>query len=131
MNSVNITGRFVSDPDVREVGGKKKGRVRVAVQETKDKASFFEVIYWERSAELLQEYAKKGAPASVNGRLTQETWEKDGTKHEKIVIISNNYDFPITDRGAGDSGAKSSAPAPKQKAAPAPAPKQEVDDDFF
>jgi single-strand DNA-binding protein len=131
MNSVNITGRYVADPEVSDVGGKKKVRTRIAHQVSKDKANFFEVVYWEKAGELAEQYVKKGGAAAVTGRISQETWEKDGEKKEKVLIVADRFDFAVSDKNDGASSEKapaggSSKPAPKNK------PKVEEDDaDLF
>ncbi len=52
-----------------------------------DETSFVEVTFFGRTAEVVSEYLSKGSPIFVEGRLKQDTWEKDGQKRSKLYVI--------------------------------------------
>lgn len=84
MNSVNITGRLVADPEIRTTGkGDKMVKVTVAVdRETTDKeADFIRVVVFRQSAEFLATYCNKGDTVGVSGKIRTGSYEdRDGKK---------------------------------------------------
>ena len=52
-----------------------------------DETSFVDVTFFGRTAEVVSEYLAKGSPIFVEGRLKQDTWEKDGQKRSKLYVI--------------------------------------------
>ena len=45
---------------------------------------------WNKTAEYIGAKAKKGVAVLVEGELQVEQWEKDGTKHSKVVINASS-----------------------------------------
>lgn len=72
MNIVAIVGNVASEPELRHTT---KGRAlcsfRVAVARPGEDASadFFEVVAWERQAEICHQYLTLGRRVAVQGRL--------------------------------------------------------------
>lgn len=60
-----------------------------------------------KRAEVIQKYFSKGKPIIVEGRLKLETWEKDGKKNYKHVIMVDEFHFLPNNN---------SQPAPQQQA---------------
>lgn len=58
--------------------------------EWKDKASFFDCTYFGKGAEAVSQYLVKGQQVSIQGSLEQQTWETNGQKRSKVVIIVNS-----------------------------------------
>ena len=116
LNSVSLVGRSVADVECRfTTGGTAVADLRVASNRHfsgKEETSFFDVVAWGKTAELAGEYVKKGKQVAVNGRLQQQTWEKDGTKHSKVVIVAENLQF-LSD--AGERSEKSEKTSRKSK----------------
>ena len=47
-----------------------------------------------KSAELLNQYVRKGSPLFIEGRLEFSTWEsQDGGKRSKLEVIVENFQF--------------------------------------
>lgn len=98
LNSVTVIGRLTKDVDLRVMqNGTAVGNMSVAVnhavkkgEQWEDEASFFEVTLWGKQAEALKPYLMKGQQVAVQGYLKQSTWEKDGEKRSKVVIIADN-----------------------------------------
>ena len=74
-----------------------------------DETSFVDVTFFGRTAEVVSEYLGKGSPIFVEGRLKQDTWEKDGQKRSKLYVIVDRMQL-IGGRGEG----KGAAPARPQ-----------------
>jgi len=57
-------------------------------------SNWIKVKAFGKAAELLSEHAKKGTQLSLSGRLEIDTWEKDGKKFEKTVLVANDFQLP-------------------------------------
>lgn len=119
MNSVHLVGHLGADPEVRFTNdGKAVANIRVATNEGKDQVEWHRVTCWEKTAELVAEYCKKGKLVGVIGRLrTSEYEDKDGVKRWSTEIVANRVEF-LGGRQDGDA-----APAGDNDAPPAAAPR--------
>lgn len=95
LNSVCFTGRLGQDPEARTVGQDNKMVVKLSVAVEsgfgdKKKTNWVTVKVWGKSAEFCKQYLSKGNRVGIEGRLDQETWEKDGKKGEKLVIVASS-----------------------------------------
>ncbi len=141
INSVVLAGNVVADPESRNTNsGKAVATFRLAVNNPiNDKdVVYIDVDTWEKQAEFVEKYVKKGSLISVVGRLKQDTWEKDGQKRSSISVITERPNF--VNSGKKKDGAEASdedAPAPraakpaaKTYAKTAPKPAVDSDDDI-
>lgn len=57
-----------------------------------DKAEWHSIIAWQKLAEIVGEYCKKGSQVFVEGRIQTSTWDdkKSGEKKYRTEIIANN-----------------------------------------
>ncbi len=53
-------------------------------------ASFFDCTYFGKAAEGVSQYLTKGQQVSIQGYLEQQTWETNGQKRSKVVVIVNS-----------------------------------------
>jgi single-strand DNA-binding protein len=96
MNSVNLLGRLVADPEMFKTNsGVLIAKVRLAVDgRSKDDVLFIDVKFFNKTAELIEKYFKKGSQVGVSGSLSQENWEtKEGNKRSRLVVLANNISF--------------------------------------
>ena len=99
MNSCNFTGRLTKDPELKTTQSDKKYiRFCLAVDGIKDKdgnktADFVDCIAWNKSAEIIAQYARKGSKLGVSGRYHTTTYDKDGEKRKSVDIVVNEFDF--------------------------------------
>ena len=96
MNNVTMFGRLVADPIVRQVGSDLSVcTFRMAIDNPgKDKGtSFIDCNAWGKQGEVIAQYVKKGQQFLVNGRLKQDTWEKDGQKQNNISVVVEKFCF--------------------------------------
>ena len=100
LNHVIEIGRLVRDIGEKDFAYTPSGTARlnlsIAVNRSEkrggewaDKASFFDVTVWGKTAENIKPYLNKGKQIAVDGYLDQQRWEKDGYKYSKVVIIAN------------------------------------------
>lgn len=95
MNNVSISGNLCADVDLRSTqGGKQVASFTVAINEGKDKTEFVRCVAWEKTAELINQYCKKGDRMALTGRMQTREWEKDGNKHYTTEVVVNSFDFP-------------------------------------
>ena len=105
INVVVEMGRLTADPILRKTNGTEPKSVctfTLAVNEG-EKVNFFDVIAWEKNAEALATYMKKGNKIVVLGRLGTHSWiNKDGDLRRKIEIIAKKIVFaestPMADK---------------------------------
>ena len=101
LNSVIEIGRLTRDISERDfaytTGGTARLNLSIAVNRSEkrngawqDKASFFDVTVWGKTAENIKSYLHKGKQIAVDGYLDQQRWEKDGQKFSKVVIIADS-----------------------------------------
>jgi single-strand DNA-binding protein len=80
-----------------------------------DEAHFFDIEYFGKAAEAVNQYLVKGKQVGVEGSLRQDRWEKDGQARSKVKITASNVMLlggrPGSGQAAG-SQAPGSGPAP-------------------
>ena len=100
INHLTVIGRVVRDVVGNEFGYTAGGTARlnmsVAVNRSEkrggewaDKASFFDITVWGKTAENIRPHIVKGKQIAVDGYLDQQRWEKDGKKFSKVIIVAN------------------------------------------
>jgi single-strand DNA-binding protein len=103
MNIVIVRGNLARDPELRIVnnGDKQTSVVNFTVATsreftrangTKDKiTSFIPCEAWDSGAETIQSSFKKGDLVFIEGSLRNDSWEKDGVKHNSLKVRVNNF----------------------------------------
>lgn len=96
MNNVSISGNLCADPELRATqGGKQVASFTVAINEGKDKTEFINCVAWDKTAELISQYCKKGDRMACTGRLQTRSYEtQDGQKKYITEVVVNSFDFP-------------------------------------
>jgi len=91
MNKVIIAGYIGQDVDVKytQQDNKALASFSVGTRESKDKTEWHRCVAWDKTAEFISKYFKKGSYIALTGRLQTRKWEdKDGkTMHTTEVII--------------------------------------------
>lgn len=124
-----LVGNLTRDPETRTTpSGLTICKFSIAVNRVykdrdgnqKEEVSFIDCDSFGAPAETISRYTSKGSAMLVEGRLRQDTWETDGQKRSKLVVVVEQFQFI----GYGDSqssGGKgggndyeSSAPARRQ-----------------
>ena len=72
MNQVILTGHLAKDIELRKTQHNKSvASFTIAVSNGKDKnADFINCVAWEKTAELLSQYVKKGHKIGVQGKVS-------------------------------------------------------------
>lgn len=137
INKVMVTGRLTRDPETKYLAsGTAVTSLSVAVNrrfldnktnEWRDETTFLDVETWGKLAERCAEQLRKGRPVYVEGRLRQDTWERDGQKQSKLRVVAERVTpFDVAGRAGenaeasdeGESFAPSGAPRQTRAAAP-------------
>lgn len=96
MNSINLLGRLVRDPEVKQTNNTKLGKFSVGFNDpyNKDKSNFIDCVVFGKTAEIIGEHLGKGDPILITGRIQQDNWEdKEGNKRSKIVLLVERFSF--------------------------------------
>lgn len=98
MNFCNVIGRITKDPEIKLTSsGKKFINFCVAVNRRvkgEDVSDFIDCIAWEKTAELIAQYCKKGSQVGITGKIQTRNFERqDGSKVKVTEILVNEIDF--------------------------------------
>lgn len=132
FNLLLIAGNLVDNPSQLRTtnNGKKVCDFRLAANEGRGdskKTTFIDVTCWEKTAEIVCQYLKRGSGVLVQGRLEQEEWtDKEGGKRSKHKIVATAVQFTDA-KGSGEQQDDShelretpiAPPAPRSAAPPA------------
>jgi single-strand DNA-binding protein len=114
VNKVILVGNCGGDPESRFLpSGGAVANVTMATSETwKDKSTgqaqerteWHRVVFFNRLAEIVGEYVKKGSKIYIEGSLRTRSWEQDGVKRYATEIVASEMQM-LDSRGASaDSG---------------------------
>ena len=111
MNKTFHIGNLVADPTSRtSSAGKAICDFRLAVSGRGDKTLFLDVTCFDKTAENVVKFKKKGEPILVEGRLEMDEWEDRETKKKrtKMYVIASDVEFLSSGKGQSEDGPKSS-----------------------
>jgi single-strand DNA-binding protein len=136
MNRVVLVGRLVRDPNELRRSANNNAVIsftiavdnRFTKQEDR-KADYVPCVAWSKTAEIVSQYAKKGALVGVEGRLQSRNYEKEGQKIFVLELLVDNIQFLETKAVAEQRrAAEASAPsAPRNTVSKQAAPQVEED----
>lgn len=101
MNHVIISGRLTKDAEIRYTSNKKAvASFTLAVDDGKDqnggrKAVFIPCVAWEKTAELIDQYFRKGDGLTVIGKISVRSYDKDGQKRFVTEVVATGIEFPF------------------------------------
>ncbi len=96
MNYVSLIGRLTKDPELKySQSGKAFCKFTIAVTRefNREEADFINCVAWDKRAETIAEYLKKGRRIAVQGRLQTGSYEKDGRTIYTTDIIVDKFTF--------------------------------------
>ena len=97
FNKVILVGNLTRDPEIRYLqSGLAISNTGIATNrswkdkntnEKKEEAMFIDIVFFGRTAEIANQYLKKGKKVLVEGRLKLEQWnDQHGNKRSKHVV---------------------------------------------
>lgn len=103
LNRVELIGRLTQDPEKRITPSNKEVcNVSLATSEfykdangnKQEKTEFHRLVAWERNAQLLSDYTKKGSQLYIEGSLQTREWkDKDSNRRFTTEILVKNLQF--------------------------------------
>tara|TARA_R100000808_G_C2155517_1_gene168377 strand:+ start:19667 stop:20032 length:366 start_codon:yes stop_codon:yes gene_type:complete len=95
FNSITAAAYLVKDPEVRTTDtGNKVANLRVGISTANAKTKcFIDVEFWNKTAEIAEQYLTKGREFMVQGELCMSSWEKDGKTFSKYYIRGKDLQF--------------------------------------
>lgn len=122
FNKVILLGNLTRDPQlsylpsqtpVVEFGLATNRKFKGQDGNMRDDTTFHECKAFGTTAETIAKYCTKGKPLMVEGRCSQDRWEKDGQKRSKNYVTIESFTFV----GGGDNtGGQQQSSPPSQPA---------------
>ena len=105
MNRVFLSGNLTREPETRHIpaSGSVVCNFGLAVNERwndartgeqRESVCFVEIEAWNRQAEIIAEYFKKGSQILIEGNLKFEQWQADdGTNRNRLKVRLQRFEF--------------------------------------
>lgn len=100
LNKVMVIGRLGRDPEMRYTpGGSPVTTFSVATSrqwkdgsgETREETEWFNVVAWNKLAEICKEYLRKASRVYIEGRLQTRQWQdQEGQTHYRTEVIATD-----------------------------------------
>lgn len=129
LNRVLLLGRLTRDPESRTTsGGTSVVAFGLAINrsysrkdsgERVEETCFVDVEAWGRTGETISRYMKKGRQIFIEGRLRLDTWEKEGQRRSKLLVVAETFQFVDSQQGGGGDGGGGGAGGGSYERAPA------------
>lgn len=96
LNQVALMGRLTRDPELKYTsGGSAVTSFTLAVQRNtnKDLVDYIDCTAWEKTAENISRYYRKGERMIVTGRMQIKTWKDNDGNNRKAaeVVVDHSY----------------------------------------
>jgi len=99
-----VMGNVTKDPELRNTtSGTNVATFTLAVNDKDDQVSYIDCVAFNKTADTIAKFVKRGDAFLVQGSLKQRSWEQEGLKRSKIEVIvqgfafiSNKSDRPLT-----------------------------------
>jgi len=133
VNKVFLLGRLGKDPEMRATAGgmtiasftlATSDRRKDAQGNWQDATEWHNLVAFQRTAEIVRDYCKKGSQIFVEGKIQTRSWEdkESGAKKYRTEILVNELSL-LDSKGGGEGGGYSkSNTAPYTSSTPASAP---------
>ncbi|HUI92973.1 MAG TPA: single-stranded DNA-binding protein [Chitinivibrionales bacterium] len=111
VNKAILIGNLGKDPELKYLpSGQAVANFPLATTERRtdkngqrqERTEWHNIVVYGKTAEVVNQYLKKGRSAYIEGRITTRSWDdKDGNKRYKTEIIANTVQFLGGPGGAG------------------------------
>jgi single-strand DNA-binding protein len=109
VNKVILVGNVGKDPEARQMpGGGSVVNLTLATSESwkdkntgqqQEKTEWHRVVFFNRLAEIVSEYVRKGSKLYIEGSLRTRSWEQDGVTKYATEIVAGEMQM-LDSRGA-------------------------------
>ena len=135
VNKVILVGNVGQDPEVKyTASGVPVAKVSLATNERfkdkndawQDRTEWHSVVAWQRLAEIVGEYVRKGSKVYIEGKLQTSSWEdkQSGERKYRTEVVARD----IVLLGAQDNGQEGKGEMPSGQSSPEPTPAVADDD---
>lgn len=117
VNKVFLLGNVGKDPEIRSTaGGMTVASFSLATADRKkegtgwvDTTEWHNIVCFQRTAEIVRDYVKKGSQILVEGKITNRSWDdkESGQKRYKTEILVNELTLLGGKSGGESSGGSS------------------------
>lgn len=111
VNKVILVGNVGQDPETRHMpNGNAVTNLSLATSETwkdkttgqpQEKTQWHRVVFFNKLAEIVSEYVRKGSKLYIEGSLRTRSWEQDGITRYATEIVANEMQM-LDSRGGSD-----------------------------
>ncbi len=126
VNKVILIGNLGKDPEIKyTTSGVPVAKFSLATNERykdksgewQDRTEWHNIVAWQRTAEIVGEYVKKGSKVYIEGRLQTSSWEDKQSGEKKyrteivvsdLVLLSGRGDFDGAEGGGRSRSAMAS-----------------------
>ena len=100
LNQIMLIGRLGKDPEPLKVTGEGKAYIQfsLAVDQGKNQTMWLQVTAWEKHAEAVEKYARKGTSVFVQGRLQMQKYKDKTTQAEKLSVEINATNVQLLEK---------------------------------
>lgn len=122
VNKVILIGRLGQDPEMRYTsGGKNVATVNLATStryqqsgQWQEKTEWHRVVFWERLAEVVNQYCKKGSQIFVEGQLQTRKWQdNNGQTQFTTEVVGKGVQF-LDPKGSNSPASNAGSPGSGQ-----------------
>jgi len=110
VNKVILVGNVGKDPETRYMpSGGAVTNITLATSDNwkdkntgqpQEKTEWHRIVFFNRLAEIVNEYVRKGSKLYIEGSLRTRSWEQDGITRYATEIVANEMQM-LDSRGAG------------------------------
>lgn len=121
LNKVMLIGRLGQDPELRYTqAGQPVANFSLATNnvwkgkdgQSHESTEWHNIVAWNRTAEIVNEYLKKGSRVYIEGSLRTRSWDdQNGNKRYTTEVLVDQLEFLESREGSG-GGYQQSAPPP-------------------
>jgi len=131
VNKVILLGHLGADPEMRYTpNGIAVCNFRIATTErfkdsqgnTQERTEWHKIVAWRKLAEICGQYLTKGKQVYIEGRIRNETWEKDGVKQYSYKIEADTMQM----LGGPGQGVRTQEPEPPFGPPPGGVPEDDI-----
>lgn len=114
LNTVVLIGRLTRDPELRYTSNATAvTNFSIAVDkgyksddDTQPTADFFNIVCWNKLAEVVAQYMTKGRLIAVQGRLQSRNYEYNGQKRTAVEVIAETVKFLDKQENSNNTNSK-------------------------
>lgn len=126
LNRVLLMGNLTRDPELRylpsntpvvSIGLAVNRRWRNQQDQQQEETTFVDCEAFGRSAEVINQYLRKGRPVFIEGRLRLDQWQdKEGQNRSKMKVVVESFQFVDSRGGGNETSGRGSQGSPARPA---------------